>query len=283
VKKNIKIALAIVTASIVIIGSSGLVYYLIVNKNSNTNPDGEIDLNFDTLVWSDEFDYVGLPTASKWNFEIQGPGWVNNELQNYVKRWENSRVENGVLTLEARLDYFDSEKYSSARITTQYKGDWKYGRIEARAILPGGTGIWPAIWMMPRDSIYGFWPKSGEIDIMEYVGYDPTVVHGSIHTNSYNHLLGTQKTESIIVPTCESQYHVYAIEWYPTNISFFVDDINYYTFQKDADATWEEWPFDEEFYIILNIAVGGFWGGAYGVNDAIFPQQMIIDYVRVYQ
>ena len=149
--------------------------------------------------------------------------------------------------------------------------------------LPGGRGSWAAFWMMPEESKYGIWPNSGELDIMEYVGYDPTVVHGSVHTNSYNHLLGTQKTDSIIVPTCETSYHVYAMEWYPTNISFFVDDINYFTFYKDVDATWEEWPFDEEFFIIINIAVGGFWGGAYGVNDAIFPQQMVIDYVRVYQ
>ena len=282
-KKNIKITLAIVISSIVIIGSSSLIYFLVLRNNTNNPPINELDLDFDTLVWSDEFDYEGLPNVSKWTFELQGPGWVNNELQNYVKRLENSRVENGTLILEARRDFFNGEEYSSARIKTQYKGNWTYGRFEAKAILPGGTGIWPAIWMMPKESIYGPWPQSGEIDIMEHVGYAPSMIYGTIHTQAYNHMIGTQKGGQIIINDCESAYHVYAIEWYPTNISFYVDDTKYFTVQKQETDTWREWPFDQEFYFILNIAVGGDWGGAMGVNNSIFPQQMIVDYVRVYQ
>jgi beta-glucanase (GH16 family) len=187
------------------------------------------------------------------------------------------------LTLEARKDNFDELTYSSARITTQYKEKWLYGRFEARAILPGGRGTWPAIWMMPEESVYGWWPSSGEIDIMEYVGYDPDLVHGSAHTQAYNFMSGSQQTGHIVVDDCESEFHVYGIEWYPTNISFFVDDTIYYTVTKGTNSTWEEWPFDQEFFFILNIAIGGNWGGAFGVDDAIFPTQMIIDYVRVYQ
>ena len=142
------------------------------------------------LVWSDEFDYTGLPNSEKWSYDVGGSGWGNNELQYYTEnRTENARVENGNLIIEARKESYGGNNYTSARLITKSQGDWLYGKIEVRAKLPGGRGAWPAIWMLPTDWAYGGWPSSGEIDIMEYVGYDPGVVHGTVHTESYNHTL----------------------------------------------------------------------------------------------
>jgi beta-glucanase (GH16 family) len=276
-KKTITI-FASVVAIIVIIGTSGIIYYL----NTQERP-SEDEIIYDNLIWADEFDYEGFPNASKWNFELRDPGWVNNELQQYVKRLNNSRVVNGTLILEARKDNIGGYPYSSVRITTQYKADFKYGRFEARAILPGGRGMWPAIWMMPTLSEYGQWPSSGEIDIMEHVGYAQNFTYGTVHTQSFNHNIGTQKGSQVLVRGCESEFHTYAIEWSPDHIRFFVDDRNYFNFTKQEQYTWKEWPFDRTFYFILNIAVGGDWGGSQGVDDSIFPQQMIVDYVRIYQ
>ncbi len=237
---------------------------------------------FDQLVWSDEFDYSGLPDNTKWSYDIGGNGWGNNELQYYTEnRSENARVENGKLIIEAHKESFMGKKYTSARLTTKYKGDWRYGRIEVKAKLPGGRGSWPAIWMLPTNQIYGEWPASGEIDIMEYVGYDPGVIHGTVHTQAYNHSIGTQVGQSFSVSDAESSFHVYAIEWNETKINFFVDDIKYFTFT--SSTKWEQWPFNKHFHLLLNIAVGGDWGGAQGVDTNIFPIRMEVDYVRIYQ
>lgn len=237
---------------------------------------------FNALVWTDEFDYTGLPAASKWTFEEGGHGWGNNELQYYtMNRTQNARVENGVLIIEALKENYLGREYTSARLITTGKGDWLYGRFEIRAKLPGGRGTWPAIWMLPTDWAYGNWPASGEIDIMEHVGYDPTHVFGTAHTEVYNHKLGTQKGSSVTGPDWETAFHVYAIEWSATKIDFMVDDAVYYTFNNEG--TWEKWPFDKRFHFILNVAVGGSWGGAQGVDPSIFPKRMEIDYVRVYQ
>jgi beta-glucanase (GH16 family) len=148
------------------------------------------------LVWSDEFDYSGLPDPSKWGYDVGGHGWGNKEQQNYTeKRKENSRVEKGVLIIEARRDGDDKNRYTSARLVSKGKGDWIYGRFEVKAKLPSGRGTWPAIWMLPTQRSYGvgYWPDNGEIDIMEHVGYDPDVIHGSAHTKAYHHSIGTQK------------------------------------------------------------------------------------------
>ncbi|MFA6126727.1 MAG: family 16 glycosylhydrolase [Bacteroidales bacterium] len=237
---------------------------------------------FNALVWSDEFDYTGLPAASRWTCEEGGSGWGNNELQYYtMNRTENARVENGVLIIEALRENLNGREYTSARLISSYKGDWLYGRFEVRAKVPGGKGTWPAIWMLPTDWAYGNWPASGEIDIMEHVGYDPTHVYGTAHTQAYNHKLGTQKGGSVTGTDWESAFHVYAIEWSATKIDFIVDDAVYYTFNNEGG--WEKWPFDQRFHFILNLAVGGSWGGAQGVDNSIFPKRMEIDYVRVYQ
>ncbi len=241
-----------------------------------------VQAQFNALVWSDEFDYSGLPSSAKWTCEEGGHGWGNNELQFYtLNRTQNARVENGVLIIEALKETYQGRDYTSSRLITTGKGDWLYGRFEIKAKVPSGRGTWPAIWMLPTDWAYGNWPASGEIDIMEHVGYDPTHVFGTAHTQAYNHKLGTQKGGSVTGPDWESQFHVYAIEWTAAKIDFIVDDQVYYTFNNEG--TWEKWPFDKRFHFVLNLAVGGDWGGAQGVDPSIFPKRMEVDYVRVYQ
>ena len=235
------------------------------------------------LIWSDEFNYKGLPDSTKWSYDVGGRGWGNNELQFYTeKRLENARVEGGNLIIEAQKENWDKMKYTSARLVTKNKGDFLYGRIEARAKLPKGLGTWPAIWMLPTDWSYGGWPESGEIDIMEHVGYDQDVVHGTVHTKAFNHTINTQKANTIKVAGASDSFHVYAIDWSENQIDFFMDDIHYFTFKKE-DADFKKWPFDKRFHIIFNIAFGGNWGGSKGIDDTILPQKMEIDWVRVYK
>jgi len=243
---------------------------------------------FSRLVWSDEFNTTGLPDSSKWGYDKgrgcpANCGWGNNELQFYTDhRKENARVENGNLIIEAIREKYEGADYTSARLVSKHKGDWKYGRIEVKARIPAGRGMWPAIWMLPTDWVYGGWPHSGEIDIMENVGYWPDSLIGTVHTQAYNGMKGTQKTKGIKVKDMVGAYHVYAVEWTAEKISFWVDGIRYNEFVNDHTGT-DAWPFDQSFHILLNIAVGGNWGGKYGVDDTVFPQKMIIDYVRVYQ
>lgn len=235
------------------------------------------------LVWAEEFNYKGLPDSTKWSYNVDGHGWGNNELQYYTdRRLKNARVEGGKLIIEARKEAYKGSKYTSARLLTIGKAEWTYGRIEVRAKLPKGRGMWPAIWMMPTDTTHGDWPASGEIDIMEFVGYEPDTVYGTVHTKAYNHVIGTQKTKGVWRNDLSTAFHVYAVEWTPEEIRFFVDDENYSTFNNEHKTS-AEWPFDHPFHLILNIAVGGNWGGARGVDDSIFPQRMEVDYVRVYQ
>ena len=233
------------------------------------------------LVWQDEFDGPGID-FSKWSFEVQGPGWVNNELQNYTNnRWENARVENGHLVIEARRDWFNGHEYSSARLKTQGKASWTYGRFEASIKLPGGWGTWPAFWMMPDNQSRG-WPACGEIDIMEEVGYDQDTIHATTHSKLYNWKSSSQRTATKYVSGVTTGYHTYAIEWYPDHIDAFVDGQKYFTSPNDNTGD-DAWPFNKNFHIILNLAVGGDWGGAQGVDPNIWPRQMLVDYVRVYK
>lgn len=235
------------------------------------------------LIWADEFDGTGLPDDTRWGYDVGGHGWGNGESQYYTDhRAENARVENGTLVIEARLEPFEGSSYTSARLLSKNKGDWTYGRFEARAMLPAGRGTWPAIWMLPTDWVYGGWPDSGEIDIMEHVGFDVGKVHGTVHTKAYNHTLGTQKGGSIQVPDATTAFHVYAAEWSPERIDFFVDSALYFSFENEHGDS-AVWPFDQRFHFVLNIAIGGSWGGAQGIDDSVFPQRMVVDYVRVYQ
>jgi beta-glucanase (GH16 family) len=240
------------------------------------------------LVWADEFDYSGLPDSSKWGYDLGDGcpnlcGWGNNELQYYtVRREKNARVEGGHLIIEAHKEPLNGRNYSSTRLVSKNKGDWTYGRIEARIQVPNGRGIWPAFWMLPTDRAYGGWPRSGEIDIMEFVGYIPDSLFGTVHTEHYNGMLGTQKSASLHSKTLASEFHVYAIEWTKDKIDFLLDGTKFTTFPNRHSGI-GAWPFDLPFHLLLNVAVGGNWGGKKGVDDTAFPQRMRVDYVRVYQ
>lgn len=234
------------------------------------------------LAWSDEFNDSGLPDAGKWNYDTGGHGWGNNELQYYtMERTENARQENGFLVIEARKEPWSGRDYTSTRLVSRGKADWQYGKIEVRAKLPKGRGSWPAIWMLGNKQPLR-WPDDGEIDIMEHVGFDQGRVHASIHCKKYHHSIGTQKTANVMVPDCSESFHVYAVEWDAENVKVFVDGDNYFSFANEHSG-YDAWPFDNNMYLLLNIAVGGNWGGQQGVDDTIWPQKMEIDYVRVYQ
>jgi beta-glucanase (GH16 family) len=234
------------------------------------------------LLWQDEFDRPGLPDSTKWNYDVGGHGWGNNELQYYTsRRMENARVENGHLIIEARKEKMENNEYTSARLISKGKGDWTYAKIDVKARLPKGLGTWPAIWMLASTTPLE-WPDDGEIDIMEHVGYDQGKVHGSIHSKKYNHVIGTQKTAFTMVPDCSENFHVYSMEWDADSIKVMVDQKVYFRFGNEKTGK-DAWPFDQPFHLLLNIAVGGNWGGQKGVDPNIWPQRMEIDYVRVYE
>ncbi|HMX41842.1 MAG TPA: glycoside hydrolase family 16 protein, partial [Saprospiraceae bacterium] len=217
------------------------------------------------LVWSDEFDRPGLPDSTRWTYDSGTGcpdlcGWGNQELQHYTAaRPQNARVEGGCLLIEAQREDWQGSRYTSARLLSKHKGDWKYGRIEARIKCPVGRGTWPAFWMLPTHWAYGGWPRSGEIDIMEHVGYQPDSVYGTVHTQAFNHLKNTQRSGALYLPDAEQAFHLYAIEWRPDRIDFFVDDLKYHSF-ANLQRSPDEWPFDQPFHLILNLAVGGGWG-----------------------
>ncbi len=233
------------------------------------------------LVWQDEFEYQGLPDSLKWGYEV---GYVrNNEAQYYTEaRTENAWVDSGRLAITARRDNWNGNEYTSASLTTRGITSWTYGRIEMRAVLAGGRGTWPAFWTLGADIGTVGWPACGEIDIMEYVGFDPLRVYGNIHTEAYNHADGTGKGHSIEIDAPYEQFHTYAIEWYPDRIDFFVDGSRHFTFANEGTG-WEAWPYDTPQFIILNLAIGGSWGGQQGIDTTMFPVRMLVDYVRVYQ
>lgn len=233
------------------------------------------------LVWSDEFNESRIDT-SKWTFE-QGNGyngWGNHELEYYTDRNENASIQDGDLVITARKENYKNRRYTSARMKTAFKGDWKYGKVEARIKLPAGQGMWPAFWMMPTDNVYGGWPKSGEIDIMEMIGRDPSTVYGTVHYGDHTHHYKGGKftlSKGILHDT----FHTYAIEWQPGKIQWLFDKKPYFQVTPDSLKP-DSWPFKQRFYIILNLAVGGDWPGNPD-STTVFPQKMIIDYVRVYQ
>lgn len=234
------------------------------------------------LVWSDEFNYSGLPDSTKWTAEVGGHGWGNNELQYYTRnRSENARVVNGLLIIEAHKENFEGKEYTSARLVTKGNGDWQYGKIEVRAKLPRGRGTWPAIWMLGSTEPFN-WPYDGEIDIMEHVGYNHGFIHGSVHTKQYYHSIGTQKTDTIFIADCAENFHIYSVEWTKEQVAVAVDGKTFFTFNNEHTG-YAAWPFDNRMHLLLNLAVGGNWGGAKGVDESIWPRRMEVDYVRVYQ
>jgi beta-glucanase (GH16 family) len=253
------------------------------------------------LVWSDDFNYSGKPDKTKWTYNY---GFIaNQEKQYYTDSLKNVRAEEGYLVIEAHKEKIankdhnnpalkntwaqykaniDTALYTSARIITEDLAEWQYGRIEARAMLPKGRGMWPAIWMLSESRKEVGWPECGEIDIMEHVGYDNDTIHGTIHTKAYNHMKGTQKGKTIFIEKPNDEFHVFAIEWTPEKIDFMLDGVVYNHIENEHKTT-AEWPFDQKFYLILNVAVGGGWGGRKGIDESIFPQRMVVDYVRVFQ
>ncbi|MCX6205786.1 MAG: glycoside hydrolase family 16 protein [Bacteroidetes bacterium] len=235
-----------------------------------------------TLVWSDEFNYKGLPDPKKWNYDTGGRGWGNNELQYYTfQNTKNARVENGHLIIEARKEQMGKNEYTSARLVTKGKGDWTHGRIEVSAKIPKGLGTWPAIWMLGSKTPLK-WPDDGEVDIMEHVGFDQGNIHASIHCKKYNHIMGTQKTDTIRVNDCSDAFHVYQLDWDAETVRIGIDNTVYFQF-KNEHSSRDAWPFSEPQYLLLNLAVGGNWGGQKGVDSTIYPLRMEIDYVRVFQ
>lgn len=237
------------------------------------------------LVWGDEFDVDGQPDPENWGFDVGGGGWGNRELQFYTQG-DNVQVRDGKLILEARQEVQGRYNFTSTRLVTRNRGDWRYGRVEVRAKVPDVLGSWAAIWMLPTVNQYGSWPSSGEIDIMEYVVQDLNIIHGTLHTSRFNHINNTQQGFSRPLPDVSDTFHTYAIEWLPDQIRFYFNDQFMWRFKPSINLTCptsREWPFDIPFHLILNIAVGGNWGGARGVAEEGWPTQMIIDYVRVYQ
>lgn len=252
------------------------------------------------LVWSDEFDKPGLPDPTRWGYET---GFVrNNEAQCYTRdRKDNARVENGMLVIEGRKERYQNPAwkpdakgdasrgrgrefadYTSASLTTEGKASWTHGRIEVRAKLPAGRGAWPAIWMLGTNHRAVGWPVCGEIDIMEFVGFNPGVVHANVHTRKYNHTKGNGKGSILKLPDASDAFHNYVLEWSGDRLEFFVDDRKYFTYENEKGGA-DSWPFDQPQYLLLNLAIGGAWGGQKGIDDASFPQRYYIDYVRVYQ
>lgn len=232
------------------------------------------------LVWADEFDVDGAPNDANWSYQLMRKGQVNNEEQEYVNSLDNAWVEDGILHVKAIKE---GDRITSARLITRGKQEWLYGRVEACIKLPKGKGVWPAFWMMPAKSSYGGWPKSGEIDILEFVGYMPGVVHATVHTADYNHVINTQKGTKTELASCSDEFHVYSLEWTAERIDIAVDDNVYFSFENDGAGTTGTWPFNHPFYIILNVAFGGGWGGAEGVDYSVLPCDMQVDWVRVYQ
>ncbi len=244
-----------------------------------------------SLVWSDEFDVDGLPDPSKWNYDTYRnlDGWWNSEEQYYShSRAENARIENGQLIIEARKDGntltefsdYGGQDYSSARLFTKDRASWQYGYFEVRAKLPCGRGLWPAIWSLPEEP--GQWPDSGEIDIMEYVGHDPKRFHATVHTADNNHIMKTEVGEKIKVKSACKAFHTHSLLWTADAIEVALDGKPYFRYENEGEGE-GSWPFDRPYHLLLNIAVGGTWGGKKGINKRAFPAQMKVDYVRVYQ
>lgn len=233
------------------------------------------------IVWHDEFEGKELDKTN-WTFDLGGNGWGNAEWEVYTNRPENARVEDGKLIIEARQEpiTFSGRPYSSARIKTQGLRAWQYGRIEARIKLPNGQGIWPAFWMLGENINNAGWPNAGEIDILEYIGKTPHQIYATIHAPGYSGGNGVGSNLVVDEDSLKNDFHVYALEWEPTELRWYFDDKEYFKV-TDQDVP-DKWIFDHPFFIIMNVAIGGRWPG-YPDSTTVFPQRMYVDYVRVYQ
>ena len=231
------------------------------------------------LKWHDEFDSEQI-NAANWTYDLGAGGWGNGEAENYTARSENARTENGMLVIEARQEKLDGSYYTSARLKTQGLQTFQYGRIEARLKVPAGKGLWPAFWMLGSDFNGKNWPDCGEIDIMEYIGKEPDLIMGTLHGPGYSGATGLTKWNRQEYNIADD-FHTYAVEWDKDQVSWFFDGEVYNTISR-ADVGNRKWVFDQPFFIILNLAVGGQLPGIIGL-DTVFPAQYLVDYVRVYE
>lgn len=235
------------------------------------------------LVFHDDFSKENLD-ESKWSYDIGSKGWGNNENQYYTK--ENVYIENNTLIIEGKIEDKEDKNYTSSRINTFGKFSMRYGKVDVIAKIPKGNGTWPAIWMLPnsfKDREYR-WPKCGEIDIMENIGRDHEVIHFSLHTGKYNHRDNTQITNFLSIPNSTSKFMKYSLVWTPDYIEFLIDDTQYFKVEKGSnnrDIDFDGWPFDQEFFLIINLALGGNWGGK--IDDSILPVRFEIKDVKMYK
>jgi len=226
------------------------------------------------LVWSDEFDTPGAPNSNKWGYDLGASGWGNNELQYYTDRRDNSYVTDGTLKIVAKKEAFSSSQYTSARLLSKGKYSFKYGKVEVRAKIPAGVGTWPAIWMLGDNINTVSWPACGEIDIMEHVGRDLNKIISAFHYPVYYG--SNAKVATTMVPTATTEFHVYKLEWTPASMQIFVDDKLFHTLPNSPSI-----PYNQNFFLILNIAMGGNLGGP--IDPSFTSTTFEIDYVRVYQ
>jgi len=272
-----------INAKIILISSFLLVSVFVI---TSCNPDEtQTVATFNNLVMSDEFDTEGAVNSAIWSYDIgtgpNGDGWGNNELQYYTDRTENITVQNGILLITAKKENFNGSSYTSAKLLTKGKFEQTHGRFEARMRLPYGKGIWPAFWLLGDDSNgTEIWPQIGEIDIMEYVGDEPTTIFGTVHGPGYAGVKSISKSYELTNDRFDTGFHVFGIEWGPKYINYYVDDVLYN--QITPEDVPGEWVFDKgPFYIILNLAVGGNLPGSPNA-ETVFPQTLLVDYVRVY-
>lgn len=239
------------------------------------------------LVWNDEFNKGSELNSTDWRHEVQKAGWVNNELQNYANGSADGKRVTEIADNRLYINCFKGSngKIYSGRVYAHETQGWLYGIFEARIKLPKGKGTWPAFWMMPCNNDFGAnpWPKCGEIDIMEEVGVNPNYTSSSLHTEKFNHVMGTQITKERLTAGAEDGFHVYRLEWTPDYIKTYVDGKELLNFNNDGKNDVGSWPFNKPFYVILNLAWGGDWGGMKGVDESALPVQMEVDYVRVFQ
>jgi hypothetical protein len=268
-----------VTHTYTTIGSK--TYYVVVSATNGTETTDkrtipvtvEIKSDLPGLIWADEFGIDGPPNPANWTHEIGAGGWGNNELQHYTNRSQNSTVSGGFLKINLIKENFSGAPYTSARLISKNKFEFKYGRVEVRAKLPAGGGTWPAIWMLGADINQVGWPACGEIDIMEHRGNEPNKIHGSLHYPGRSG--GNPVTNTTTATNVSTTFHVYKVDWSAASIKFYVDDNMFFNVPNSQAI-----PFNKDFFMILNIAMGGTFGGA--VDPAFTSSSMEIDYIRVF-
>lgn len=259
----------------------GIIFCLTLIAFSCSTDEKQTVTTMKNLVLADEFDVDGAPNNSLWSFDIGtgNGGWGNNELQYYTDRPENVKVENGMLKITAIKESYMGSAYTSARLLTKGKFAQKYGRFEARIKMPYGQGMWPAFWLLGDNIDTVSWPDCGEIDIMEYRGQQPTLISGTVHGPGYSGGQSISKSYALKNDRFDTDFHVFGIEWGENYINYYVDNVLYNQITPN-DVT-GQWVFDHPFYIIINLAVGGNYVGSPN-TETVFPQDMLIDYVRVY-